>query len=77
MLKIEQILTRKQIEQRYNLQWVLLDQVEMDKNNHYVKGRVIYNGKNKELLLDKAKGLNIQKGAFLFIGKHPEERIFI
>ena len=69
---MNQKLTMKEIEQRYDSQWVLLGDPEWDSYDRVRRAVVLAHGPDKDKVFRKAMRLKPKSSAFYWIGEHPK-----
>jgi hypothetical protein len=67
-----EILTLKEIYQRFDSEWVLLGNHETDENLAVKRGEVLHHSKDRDEVYRKAVELRPKRCAFLFTGSIPE-----
>lgn len=74
---MSEILTMEEIEKRFDGEWVLIEDVETDKKLEVLRGKVVYHGKDKEELHQKAMKSKSNHIATLYIGKPDPKMEFL
>ena len=69
---MDEVLTRVEMEARYDGEWVLVDNPETDENLEVLRGRVVYHGMDREAMYDVSMSLGSKRSAFLYFGEMPE-----
>lgn len=70
------VMTLTEIEERFNDEWILVGDPELDRSNEVVKGKVLFHSKNRDEVDAIAMRLRLKRSAFLYTGPTPEN-IFI
>ena len=66
-----EILTRAEIEARFDSEWVLIEDPALGANLEVIRGRVIWHSKDRDEVYQKALELRPEHPAFLYTGKMP------
>lgn len=66
-----QTLTLAEIESRYDSEWVLLEDPEVDEYQRVVRGKVVAHSKDRDEVDRKAIELRLKHSAFLYTGPMP------
>ncbi len=74
---MSEVLTMKEIENRFNGEWVLIEDVETDEKLEILRGKVTYHGKDKNELHRQAMKSKSEHLASLFIGKPDPKMEFL
>lgn len=74
---MSEILTLKEIEEKYDSQWVLIGDVQTNERYEVLGGRVLYHGDDREDVYDKIGKFNPKMFAVRWIGEVKSESIFI
>ena len=69
---MSEVLTRAEMEARFDGEWVLVDDPETDENLEVLRGRVVYHGLDREAMYDEDMRLGYKRSAFLYFGEMPE-----
>ena len=72
----DETMTLTEIEERFDNEWVLVENPEYDQNNEVVRGKVLFHSKNRDEMYAKAMELRPKRSASLYTGPVPDE-IFI
>lgn len=72
-----EILTMEEIEQKFDGEWVLIEDVETDEKLEVVSGKVVFHGKDKDALHEKAMKSKSDHLATLYIGKPDPKMGFL
>ena len=74
---MSEILTMEEIEQKFDGEWVLIEDVETDEQLEILRGKVTYHGKDKNELHRQAMKSKTKRFASLFIGKPDPKMEFL
>ena len=66
------VLTRAEIEARFDSEWVLIENPELDEHLEVIRGRVAWHSKDRDEVYQKAIELRPKHSAFLYTGRLPE-----
>jgi hypothetical protein len=66
-------LSIQEIQARYDGEWVLIGDPEVDASLHIQRGQVLWHSKDRDEVYRQARKLKPQHSAFLFIGRLPED----
>ena len=72
-----EILTRKEIETRFDSEWILIADPEVDKHLNVTRGEVIAHSKERDEVYQKAVDLRLKHSAFLYTGKVADDVVII
>lgn len=71
-----EIMTLAEIEERFDNEWILVEDPELDQNNDVIRGKVVFHSKNRDAMYAKAMELRPKHSASLYTGPVPDD-IFI
>ncbi len=74
---MSEILTMKEIEKKFDGEWVLIEDVETDEKLEVLRGKVVFHGNDKEVLHQKAMKSKSDHIATLYIGKPDPKMEFL
>lgn len=74
---MSEILTLKEIEEKYDSQWVLIGDVQTNERYELLGGKVLYHGDSREEAYEKVDEFNPRFFAVRWIGEVKSESIFI
>ena len=74
---MNEFLTIEEIEEKFNGEWVLIEDVETNEKLEVLRGKVIYHGKDKNELHRRAMNSKTKRFASLFIGKPDPQLEFL
>jgi hypothetical protein len=74
---IDEILTVKEIEERYPSEWVLIEDPEVDQQLDVIRGRVVWHSRNRDEVDSKAIELRPKSPATRYMGAWPENMEYI
>ena len=69
---MDETLTMHEIEERFDDEWILVEDPVLDDRNEVIAGRVLFHSKNRDDVYRKALELRPKHSAFLFTGPTPE-----
>jgi hypothetical protein len=70
---VSEILTTQEIQARYDGEWVLIGDPEVDSSLNVQRGRVLWHSKNRDEVYRQARILKPKHCAFLFVGRLPKD----
>jgi hypothetical protein len=68
---MDETLTIKEIRDRFDAEWVLVEDPELDDDLNVVSGKVVWHSKDRDEVYQKALELRPKHPAFLYTGKLP------
>lgn len=74
---MDNILTHHEIFDRYNSEWVLLENPETTETFEIIRGTVLCHSKDRDEVYRKAIELKPRRVAFLFTGEMPKDTAII
>jgi hypothetical protein len=74
---MDRVLTLKQIEERFESEWVLVEDPETNNALEVQRGKVLWHSKDRDQVYRKAIELRPQRFAMLYTGKIPEDTAII
>ena len=75
---MEKVLTWEEIEQRFDGEWVVIDEPELTDELEIVRGRVVYHGDDKEAAERAVSRLDLRDFAVWFLGERiPKDVVAI
>ena len=66
-------LTRSEIEKRFESEWILIDDPELNEHLDVVRGKVAWHSKDRDEVDRKAIEFGLRHSAFLFTGAIPDD----
>jgi hypothetical protein len=66
---MNEILTITEIESRFDAEWVLVEDPQVDENDEVISGRVVWHSKDRDEVYDKLLELRPKHPAIVFTGK--------
>lgn len=69
---MNEIMTMSEIENRFNGEWVLLEDPFLDERKQIAGGKLLFHSKNRDEVDQAAMTLRPKHGAFLYMGPMPE-----
>ena len=67
----------KEINARFDAEWILLEDPEVDEHLQVVRGKVVCHSKDRDEVDRKAVALRLKHSAFLYTGKMPENAAIV
>jgi hypothetical protein len=74
---MDRVLTLKQIEERFESEWVLVEDPETNKALEVQRGKVLWHSKDRDQVYRKAVELRPKRFAMLYTGKIPEDTAIV
>ena len=74
---MDRVLTLKQIEERFESEWVLVENPETNDALEVQRGRVLWHSKDRDQVYRKAVELRPKRFAMLYTGKIPEDTAIV
>jgi hypothetical protein len=75
--QMTEALTRQELENRFDSEWVLLEDPEVDEQFRVVRGKVVFHSKDRDEVDRKAIELRLKHAAFLYTGEIPEDSVIV
>jgi len=72
-----EVMTLDEINERFDSEWVLLEDPELTKGMEIIRGKVLFHSKDRDELYRKALELRPKHGAIHYTGKLPEDAVVI
>jgi hypothetical protein len=69
---VEEVLTMKEIEDRYAPEWVLIAEPEIDDQLEVIRGKVVFHSPNHDAIYQRPTELGLDRIAVRFLGEYPE-----
>ena len=76
-ISVSERLTKVEIEERFDSEWVLLDDPETDENYAVLAGTVLFHSKDHDEVYRKGAELRLKRSAVLYTGKTPEALVLM
>ena len=73
----DEVLTVDEIKSRYQSEWVLLADPEVNARQEVVAGRPLFHSKDRDEVYRKARELMPKHGAFLYTGAMPKDMAYV
>lgn len=70
---MSEVLTITEIESRYDSEWVLVEDPQVDERLEVLGGTVLWHSKDRDEVYEKALELRPKYSAFLYTGSIPED----
>lgn len=74
---MEEVITYEQMKNRYDGEWVLVDEPETDEAHQVIWGRVVAHSSARDEVYAKMRGLPLRRFALLCFKKVPEGTVII
>ena len=74
---MNEVLTRAEMEARFDGEWVLIADPEVDNNLEVLSGRVVSHGQDPEAVYQEAIDQHIRRWASLYFGPIPETSVLL
>ena len=74
---MDEIMAVKEIEKRFDSEWVLLEDPTYDEQLRVLNGKVVCHSRDRDEVYRKAAELRLKHSAFLYTGTMPEDMEFI
>jgi hypothetical protein len=74
---MNEVLTRAEMETRFDGEWVLVADPETDENLEVLRGRVVSHGQDPEAVYQEAIDQHVRHWASLYFGPIPEASILL
>ncbi len=72
----KEILTLAEMEARYNGEWVLIADPELDEHLRVIRGTVAFHSSDRDTMYEKAVELRLKSAATLYVGEPPDNMMF-
>jgi hypothetical protein len=69
---MNEVLTIAEIKSRFDGEWILVEDPELDDDQEVLRGRVVWHSKDRDEVYQKAIELRPKHSAFLYTGRMPE-----
>ena len=74
---MDRVLTLKQIEERFESEWVLVEEPETNDALEVQRGKVLWHSKDRDQVYRKAVELRPKRFAMLYTGKIPKDTAIV
>jgi hypothetical protein len=74
---MQEILTIDEIESRFDSEWVLIEDPDVDEHLNILRGKVVWHSKDRDEVYRKALELRPKSAATLYIGTMPENTAIV
>ena len=74
---MNEVMSFVEIQQKFDSEWVLVEDPETTEGLEVTKGKVLWHSKNRDEVYRKARELSPQSSAILYTGTIPEEGAII
>lgn len=72
-----EILTRKEIETRFDSEWILIADLDFDKHLNVLRGEVVAHSRERDEVDQRAVELHLKHSAFLYTGRIPDDLVIV
>ena len=73
-----QVMTMKEIEQKFDSEWVLIDKPESNEVQEVLRGEVVFHSKDRQAIHERVMQMPVPRDiAVLYIGEPPAGTIFL
>ena len=69
---MDDILTLKEVDERYDSEWVMFGDPETDEHNKVIRGKVLFHSKDRDEMYRKMIELRPKRAATHFTGSMPQ-----
>lgn len=69
---MNEVMTLAEIKERFNSEWVLIADPEVDEHFQIIRGKIVWHSKNRDEVYRKAAEMQLKHTAFLYTGTIPE-----
>jgi len=70
---MNEVMSLDEIQQKFDSEWVLVEDPETTESLEVTKGKVLWHSKNRDEVYRKARELSPQSSAILYTGAVPQE----
>ncbi|ODU00487.1 MAG: hypothetical protein ABS79_03285 [Planctomycetes bacterium SCN 63-9] len=74
---MDELLTTKEIEDRFAPDWVLIGEPQTDDEQRLLRGRVLFHSPDRDEVYRKAKELHLDRVAVRFLGTWPDDMALV
>jgi len=74
---VNEILILAEIEERYDSEWILVEDPELDDQLEVVRGKVLWHSKDRDEVYRKSIELHPKHAAFLYTGELHEDAVAV
>jgi hypothetical protein len=74
---MRKVLSIEEIQSRFDSEWVLIEDPEVNERSEVVRGTVVFHSKDRDEVDRKAIELRLKHSAFLYTGKMPENTAIV
>ena len=75
--RAEDVLTVEEIKSRYDSEWILLADPEVNSRQEVISGRLLFHSKDRDEVYRKAIELKPKHSAFIYTGKIPDDIVYV
>jgi hypothetical protein len=74
---MDEVLTLAEIQDRFDSEWVLVEDPELDENLEIVRGKVVWHSKDRDEVYRKDLELRPKSAAYVYTGQMPENTAIV
>jgi len=74
---MNETLTRAEIETRFDAEWILIADPEVDEHLNVTRGKVVAHSQDRDEVYQKAIDLRLKHSAFLYTGEIPDDVVIV
>lgn len=74
---MSEVLTIREIEEKFDSEWVLIGDLQTNEKYEVLGGRVLFHGKDREEVFEKVEEFDPKRFTVRWIGKDDAETVFI
>ena len=74
---MNEVLTRAEMKEQFNGEWVLVADPEVDEYHEVQRGRVVYHGTDRDAMYDYDETLQLRSAAYLYLGPMPQMSVLL
>ncbi len=74
---MDKVLSIEEIHSRFDSEWVLLEDPQVNKNLEVLGGTVLWHSKDRDEVYQKAVELRPKHSAFVYTGTIPEDAVIV
>jgi hypothetical protein len=72
---MDEVLTMEEIQARYEPDWVLIAEPEVDDQLEVLRGKVVFHSPGRDAVWHKAQELKLDRIAVRYLGEYPEHMV--
>ena len=74
---MNEVLTQAEMEAQFDGEWVLVADPEVNDSHEVQRGRVVYQGSDREAMYDQDEMLGLRQAAYLYFGPMPNMSVLL